>query len=177
MWQIVGHILVGLLCIAGVGMTLFRLPGTWLIVATALVHAWLMDFADIGIATLIVLALAALIGEVLEIAMSAVMARRSGASARAAWGGLIGGFLGMFLFTLPLPMIGTLAGAVIGCFVGALIGELSHRRQLAHGTRVGIASAIGYVLGVMFKTAVAFFMATLIIVSLIRANLGTQLLE
>ena len=104
-------------------------------------------------------------GEVIELAASAVIARRAGASGRAAWGGLIGGIAGMFLlsFLVPIPIVGTMIGALLGCFSGAMIAELSVRRQLASGTKVGLFSALGFVLGTVTKVAIALVMSGILL--------------
>lgn len=152
-------------CCLGILLTVFRLPGNWLIVATAGLYQWLAVDEGGGWTVLAILVGLAVFGEVAELLASVVTSQKAGASRQAAWGGLIGGFAGMFLFSLPLPVIGTLAGAVIGCFAGAMIAEWSVRKKLGQGAKVGLFSAIGFVLGAVFKLAVAMVMATLLITS------------
>lgn len=154
-----------LACCIGILLTVFRLPGTWLIIAAAGIYQWLAVDEGGGWIILAILVGLAVIGEVGELLASVITSKKAGASRQAAWGGLIGGFVGMFLFSLPLPVIGTLAGAVIGCFVGALIVEWRVRGKLGQGAKVGVFSAIGFVLGAVFKLAVALMMAGLLITS------------
>ncbi len=154
-----------LACFLGILLTVFRLPGNWLIVAAAGLYQWLAVDEGGGWTVLAILVGLAVFGEVAELLASVVTAQKAGASRQAAWGGLIGGFAGMFLFSLPVPVFGTLAGAVIGCFAGALIVEWRVRGKLGQGAKVGLFSAIGFVLGAVFKLAVAMVMATLLITS------------
>jgi uncharacterized protein YqgC (DUF456 family) len=48
---------------------------------------------------------------------------------------------------------------VLGCFLGAVVGELSARSDLGQGTKVGVFSAIGFVMGALTKTALAMAMS------------------
>src|SRR5438132_5182282 len=114
-----------LACIAGLVISVFQLPGTWLILLAAIGFAWHGDFKRVDWRMLALLAGLAVLAELIELLPSMMMARRAGASRRASWAALAGGFLGMFLFSLPLPVIGTVAGGIIGCFAGALAAELT----------------------------------------------------
>ena len=156
-----------LVCMIAVAATAVRLPGTWVIVAASVALGWWTDWERVGVTLIVVLAVLAVAGEVVELLMSVVTARRAGASRRAAWGGLLGGILGMFFLTflVPVPLVGTMVGALAGCFAGAMIAELSANRRLAHGTRVGLFSAIGFALGTAAKIAVALAMSGALIVS------------
>lgn len=163
MWDYISIAGVAVACLVGVLITALRLPGTWLIVLAAGVSGWLSDWRLISIITLVVLAVIALLAEIIEMFGSALLARRAGGTRNATWGALVGGFTGMFLFSIPLPVIGTTIGAILGCFLGALIGELAAQRHLVQGTRVGFFSALGFVLGVVFKIAIAFLLAGIVL--------------
>lgn len=154
---------LGIVCLAAVLCTVVRLPGTWVIVAAAAGYGWLTDWAQIGFTFVAIFAGVAVVGEVVELVMSAVTARRAGASRRAGWGALIGGFVGMFIFSLPLPLIGTIFGALVGCFVGALVAELTVKQEFVHGARVGTFSAIGFILGMVTKIALAMMMSAALV--------------
>src|SRR4051794_10018940 len=76
-----------LLVLAGWLMTLFSLPGNWVIVASATLFAWLVPAdgsSGIGMSWSAVLALAglAILGEIVEFAASALGASRAGGSKR-----------------------------------------------------------------------------------------------
>ncbi len=173
MWEILGDIvsvvpwILG--CTLGIVLTAVRLPGTWLIVAVAVFYGWWTEWVQVGLIFILVLAGIALLGEAIELGTSMLTARRAGGSRRAAWGGLIGGFLGLFLlsFLVPIPIVGSMAGALVGCFAGAMIGELTVRKELAQGTRVGLFSALGFVLGTVAKLAIAFVMAGVLLTTVI----------
>jgi len=154
-----------LVCGVGVLLTVFRLPGTWLMVGAAVLASWWSDWQRPDIVHVAVLIGLASIGELLEVALSVFTARRAGASRRAAWGGLVGGVLGMvFLsFLIPVPPFGALAGALVGCFGGALVAELTLGRGFSRSARVGAFSAVGFALGAAAKLAIALAMAALLV--------------
>ncbi len=154
---------LALLCLVSVVATAVRLPGTWAIVAGAILYGWLTDWEQVGGVLIGILVGLAVFGELLELGMSAVTARQAGASRRAAWGALIGGFVGMFIFSLPMPLIGTMFGALVGCFAGALIAEFTVKGEFVQGAKVGTFSAIGFILGIVSKIALAMIMSTALV--------------
>ena len=179
MWETVAIVGLILCCLLGVLITIARLPGTWLIVAAAFGNGWLVQWQEISPAIVAVLAGLAVIGEAAEVIMSALAARKAGASRGAAWGGLLGGILGMFflssMLSLPFPVVGTvigaIAGALAGCFAGAMLVELAIRKKLAQGTKVGLFSALGFVVGMVTKIALALVMSGLVLTSVVCEKL------
>ncbi len=157
--------ILSVFCILGTMLTALRLPGTWLILVAAVVYLWRADWPAGAGVLLAVLGGAAIFGEVVETLASIVLARRGGASRYATWGGVAGGFLGaIFLSFIPIFPIGTIMGALLGCFLGAAAVEVAARKRLAHGTRVGVLSAIGFAVGMATKVAVALAMSTVLLV-------------
>jgi hypothetical protein len=167
---------VGLGCLIAVALTAVRLPGTWCLVAGAGLYGWLTDWRAVTLSTLVLLAGIAVIGEILELFTSAVVARKAGGSRRAAWGGLVGGMLGMFClsFLLPIPIVGSMAGAIVGCFLGAAVAELTVRNHLAHGTRVGFFAALGMAMGTAAKVGLALVMSVFVIAGALRPTSVSQ---
>ncbi len=168
----VAVILLALWCVVGVAMTALRLPGTWLIVAGALLYGWWTDWVGVGRWILVLLIVSAGVAELLELLASVFTARKAGASKQAAWGGFLGAILGMFLlsFLVPVPFVGAMVGALVGCFGGAMMAELSVRRRVGQGTKVGLFSALGFVIGMVTKLAIAMGMAGALVTSVILSN-------
>lgn len=152
-----------LVCILGVLMTMFRLPGTWLIVAVAAFYGWFDGWVRLSVSLLLILLGIAVLAEILETVMSMLAVRRVGASRKAAIGGLLGGFAGMLIFSIPVPLVGTVIGALLGCFLGAMIGEMLAQQNLNLATKAGLVSAAGFAFGAMLKTAAAIAMSGVVI--------------
>jgi uncharacterized protein YqgC (DUF456 family) len=137
-------VLVGLL-----GLLLPALPGPPLLFAGLLVAAWAEDFAYVGVGTLILLAVLALLTYPIDFAAAALGAKKFGASKRAVVGAVIGAVVGLF-FGLP--------GILLGPFIGAVIGELTAQRGLSEAGRAGVGATVGLVLGAAGKLALALSM-------------------
>lgn len=162
---------VGFFCLLGVLLTAVRLPGTWLLLVTAVVYGWWTGWERVGTATVLILAGVALVGEAVEIFASVVTARRAGATKQAAWGALIGGFVGMLFlsFLVPIPLVGSMVGAVVGCFGGAMLTELAMRKNLARGAKGGVFAALGFAIGTATKVAIAMAMAVVLLTQAVCA--------
>lgn len=170
---------LSMLLILGIGwlLTLFSLPGTWLIVIAAGVYSYFVPDQwriDIGwIVVFVVLGLAAL-GEVIEALAGALGAKRAGGSKRSAFlallgslgGALLGGMLG-----LPIPLIGpviaVVLGAAVGATAGAVIGEQWKGSATEQSWEVGKAAFWGRLLGTLGKVGVACIIVAIILMAMI----------
>lgn len=174
-WTYAALIALGLWCFVSVLLAAVRLPGTWMILAGGALYGWWADWVGVTSWVIVALASCAVVGEIVELLSSVVTARRAGASRRAAWGGMLGSILGMIFlsFLIPIPVVGTVAGGLLGCFAGAMAAELSSQKTLAHGSKVGFFSALGYVFGMVAKMAVALTMAAILLTFASVAVLGS----
>jgi uncharacterized protein len=143
-------ILAGLLVMVGLaGLALPALPGAPLLFCGLIVAAWAEDFAYVGMGSIAVLAILALLTYPVDILAGALGARKFGASKRAMIGAGIGALAGLFF---------GIAGIVAGPFVGALLGELSQQRELVKAGMAGIGATLGLLIGAVAKLAIAFSM-------------------
>lgn len=131
------------------GAVLPALPGVPLVFIGLWLAAWIDDYTRIGPWVLAVLGALTLLSIIVDIAASALGAKRVGASPRAVWGAMVGSIVGIF-FGLP--------GLLIGPFAGAVIGELSARGGIAQATEVGMATWIGLLVGTLAKLALSLTM-------------------
>lgn len=156
------YLLAILLVVIGLaGTVLPAIPGLPLVFAGMLLAAWVGDFQQIGVATVVVLGALTLLSLAIDFWATAVGAKRVGASRKAMIGAVLGTVAGIFFGIL---------GIFIGPFAGALAGELLHRRSLS-GNDVGDAAKIGFgtwlgiVFGVALKLALAFAMIGLFVLA------------
>jgi len=145
-WWILASVLV---LVGLIGLVLPGLPGAPLIFAGLLLAAWAEGFAYVGLGTILVIAVIALLTFAVDLWATMFGAKKFGASKRAVIGALLGLMVGIFL---GFP------GVIFGPFIGAVIGELSARRNLQQATRSGIGATVGFVLGAALKLALAFAM-------------------
>ena len=85
-------------------------------------------------------------------------AKRAGASREAVIGAALGTLVGIFF---------GFVGIVFGPFAGAVVGEYMARRNLAQAGRAGVATWLGFLLGIGVKLVLAFAMVGIFILAYI----------
>src|SRR3990167_1573639 len=118
------------------GTVLPALPGTALVLAGAVLGAWIDDFTRVGWGTIAVLTALAIVSWVLDYVAGLLGAKRAGASRLAIVGALLGTVAGLFM---------GLIGIFFMPLVGAAIGEYLDRRDEMRAMRVGIATWLGII--------------------------------
>lgn len=146
LWWVLALLLVG---IGLAGSVLPALPGVPLVFAGLLLAAWAGKFEQVGVFPLVVLGLLTLLSFVIDLAATALGAKRVGATKLAVLGAALGTLAGLFL---GLP------GLILGPFVGAVAGELISHGQVQQATRAGVATWLGLLFGTLAKLALVFTM-------------------
>ena len=144
------YLIAGALILAGLaGTVLPALPGLPLVFAGMLLAAWAGNFEQIGGWTIAVLALLTVVSIGVDLAATALGAKRVGAGKAAMIGAALGTLVGAF-FAIP--------GLILGPFLGAMVAELARGRELAHASKVGFGTWVGLALGTVLKLGLAFAM-------------------
>jgi len=152
-------ILVIVLMAAGVvGTVLPVLPGAVLIFAGAVLGAWIDHWSRVSWWTLGVLGVLAVLSIVCDFVAASLGAKRLGASPLAVSGAAVGTLVGVFT---------GLWGLVFMPLVGAAIGEYMAMRSLQRAGRVGLATGVGLLIGVVVKLAFAFSMIGIFVAALV----------
>ncbi len=148
----------GLIATGLTGAVLPLLPGTGLVLAGIVVGAWIDDFQRVGPWSIGIVVVLAIASWVLDYLAALLGARRVGASKLALVGaavgmvlGILSGFLGVLFFPLA----------------GAAIGEWIAHRDEQRAMRVGIATWVGLLLGLLAKVVIAFMMVGVFVVALL----------
>jgi uncharacterized protein YqgC (DUF456 family) len=141
-------------------LTLFSMPGNWLIVGAAALYAWLTPDGtrwDLSWMLVGVLVLLASLGEAVELIASAAGVRRYGGSRRGAVLSIVFSIIGAVVGTLmiPVPIVGTLLGACVGAMAGAMAGESWKGTDPDATTRIGWAAFWGRLFGSFAKIMIA----------------------
>lgn len=151
--------LSGALIVAGLaGTVLPALPGTALVLAGIVLGAWIDDFTRVGGLTVAVVAVLAVLAWVLDYVAGLLGAQRAGASRQALVGAAVGTVLGLFM---------GLVGVLFMPLVGAAIGEYVARRDHGQALKVGTATWLGLMAGLLAKVVLAFMMVGIFIVALV----------
>jgi len=151
--------LLGLACWVA---SVLGLPGNWVIVLIAVLHAWLVpaDWAsNVGWWSVVALALLAGLGELLEFIAGSAGVGQSGGSRRAMVLALVGSLLGAvvgFFVGLPIPVVGGLVASLLfsglGAGAGAILGQRWLGKNWNETMSVGWAAFYGRLLGTLGKS-------------------------
>lgn len=170
-------VLLAIVVIASWFLTLFALPGNWVIVVAMVAFAVFTPEGspvDVGAGVLIALVVLALVGELIELLTGAIAAKRAGGSRRGALlaiaGSLIGAIIGAFV-GLPIPVFGSLIGilffASLGALAGAMLGEQWKGRTFDESWNVGRGAFWGRLWGSLGKIGVGVVMVVVSLLALL----------
>lgn len=146
-------ILVGL-----AGIVLPALPGTILVFAGIVLGAWIDDFQRVSVWAVGAIAVLAVLAWAMDYVSAMLGAKRAGASRQAIIGAAIGTVAGIFM---------GLVGVLFMPLVGAAAGEYLARRQHGQALRVGVATWLGLLAGMLAKFVLAFMMIGIFAVALV----------
>ena len=154
--NILVYILLGILAVGGVVLTLFSLPGVWLVYIAIVILAFMGGFAVITPVILIALFFLSLLSTFIDNITVALGAKTMGGSKY----GVIGAVIGLMLGSI----IGGIAGMLIGSFLGASLGEYLFSKNDAHNSlKAGLGSFIGIVTSIVLKIGVCIGMIVYIL--------------
>ena len=152
-------LLSGALILAGfAGIVLPALPGTLRVFAGIVLGAWIDNFTRVGWIALAVIGVLAILAWAMDYVAAMLGAQRAGASRQAIVGAALGTVVGIFM---------GLIGVLFMPLVGAAAGEYLARRQHGQALRVGIATWLGLLAGMLAKFVPAFMMVGIFGVALL----------
>ncbi len=147
------------LIVAGLaGTVLPALPGTLFVLAGIVLGAWIDGFARVGWGSVTVVAVLAVIAWVLDYVAGLLGARKAGASKQAIVGAALGTVAGLFM---------GLVGVLFMPLVGAAIGEYLARKDHQRAVKVGVATWLGIMAGLVAKVVIAFMMIGVFVAALL----------
>ena len=161
-WWVLAVALIG---VGLAGTVLPALPGTAFILGGILLAAWIDDFQRVGTWPLVAVGVLAVLSWLLDYVAGLLGARRAGASRLALVGAAAGTVLGLFM---------GLVGVLFMPLVGAAVGEALARRREAdrlgagrQAVKVGVATWLGMMAGMLAKVVLAFVMIGIFVAALV----------
>lgn len=138
-----------LIAVGVAGVVLPALPGIAFVYGGIVLGAWIGHFEVVSSGTVIALGVLAAIGMAIDYAATTIAAQKAGASKLGLIGAAVGTVVGIFtgligIFFMPL--------------VGAAIGEYLARRDALRAGRIGVATWVGLLVGIVAKLAIVFAM-------------------
>ncbi|WP_374355637.1 DUF456 domain-containing protein [Chitinimonas sp.] len=149
---------IALILLGLAGTVLPVLPGTLLVWAGIALGAWIDDFNRVGVTTLVLISILALLAWVLDYVAGLMGAKRAGASKSALVGAAIGTVAGLFM---------GLIGVLFMPLLGAALGEYLARRDHQHAAKVGLATWMGMMLGMIAKVVLTLTMVGIFVAALL----------
>lgn len=149
---------VALIALGVAGTVLPALPGTLFVLAGIVLGAWIDGFTRVGWPSVTVVAVLAVIAWVLDYVAGLMGAKKAGASKLALLGAAIGTVAGLLM---------GLVGVFFMPLVGAAIGEYLAQKDHGRAVKVGVATWVGIMLGMIAKVVIAFMMIGVFIVALL----------
>ena len=152
-------ILSVVLIVAGIaGTVLPALPGTLFVLAGIVLGAWIDDFTRVGWGVLTAVIVLAVLAWVLDYVAGLLGAKKAGASRQAIVGAALGTVAGLFM-----GIVGVLFMPLVGAAIGEWLAQRDHGRAL----KVGVATWLGIMAGLVSKVVIAFMMVGIFVVALI----------
>jgi uncharacterized protein YqgC (DUF456 family) len=157
------HVLLFVAMILGLVSIPFGLPGPLIIMAAIGVYAFATHFkAEIGVPFFILLCILTLVAETADNWLSAIGARRSGASTTSIWLSFVGGVAGAIVIGGPLTIVFGPLGPIVGGFAGAfavvVMHELYLQRTLREALHAGFGTFVGRMAGMILKLVISVAM-------------------
>jgi uncharacterized protein YqgC (DUF456 family) len=140
------------------GIVLPVLPGTLLIFAGIMLGAWIDDFTRVSWYAIALIAVLAVMAWLMDYVSALLGAKHAGASRQAIIGAALGTVAGIFMGLL---------GVLFMPLVGAAVGEFVARKDHARAVKVGAATWLGLLAGMLAKVVLAFTMVGIYVVSLL----------
>jgi uncharacterized protein len=162
LWALV----VALIGVGLAGTVLPALPGTAFILGGILLGAWIDDFQRVGTGALIAVGVLAVLAWSLDYVAGLLGAKKAGASRLALVGAAVGTVVGLLM---------GIVGVLFMPLVGAAIGEAIARRKESsdhavvgrQAVKVGVATWLGLMAGMLAKVVLSFVMIGIFVVALL----------
>ena len=148
---------VALILVGLAGTVLPSLPGTAFVLGGIVLGAWIDDFSRVGVGVVAASAVLAVLAWVLDYVAGLLGARKAGASRLAIIGAAVGTVVGLFM---------GLVGVLFMPLVGAAVGEWLSRRDHGQAVKVGVATWLGIMAGLLAKVVLAFMMIGIFVAAL-----------
>jgi uncharacterized protein len=140
------------------GIVLPALPGAALVLAGIIVGAWIDDFTRVGWLTIAVVTVLAVLAWLMDYVAALLGAKRAGASRQAVIGAALGMVAGIFM---------GLVGVLFMPLVGAAVGEFVAQKEHGRAVKVGVATWLGLMVGLLAKVVLAFTMLGIYVMALL----------
>ena len=136
-------------------LNIFGLPGNWVLLG--LVGLWKYLYpstGELGVGFFALMIGLAVLGELLELGLQVLNARKFGSSSSGNLAGMIGAVAGAILLAPLFFGLGALIGALVGAWLGCFMMEILKGRPGGEASSAAFGAMMGRFLGTIFKCGV-----------------------
>jgi uncharacterized protein YqgC (DUF456 family) len=141
-------VLGGVLLLSYIGLS-----ANWILVGSALVIGLIQGFDRMSWWMILLCTGLAVVGEIIEAALGAVIVAKRGGGRWGVIGSIIGGMAGVIAGAGVAPPFGSVALGFVGVFFGAVLGEYYRHRKVEPAMRIGFWSFVGRMAAITGKIA------------------------
>jgi uncharacterized protein YqgC (DUF456 family) len=157
------HILLFAGMLLGLAIIPFGLPGAIVILISILIYAVATNFAaDVGVGLFVTICVLTVVAETADNWLTALGARRFGATSVSVWLSFIGGLAGAILIGAPLAFVlgpfGPIGGGFAGAFLIVFLYERIQGKSAREALRAGWGTFVGRMAGLVLKFVIAVAM-------------------
>lgn len=163
--EILAVILASIVVLVGLVITLFGLPGTFVVLSAAVIYDLVTWSWAASKFTLVVLLAIALLGELFEWVFTLYGAKKFKTSNFAIIGLIVGTIAGAII-GVPVPIIGSVIGALLGAFIGAFVFSYIEHRRFQKSMEAGIGAFLTRIGVIFMKLFLAIIMAVIFYLAL-----------
>jgi len=165
--EIFGMVVFIAVLVLGIISPFLGLPGTFIILADALIYGLVTRFQKVTVWFLILLLGLAVAGEIFEFFSNILGAKHYGASRLGLIGSFLGGLIGIFVGNYLFPVVGPLLGGLAGGFLGAFLFELFRKEGAKRAITAGLGAFLGRVAAIAVKVLITIIMVILILTKIL----------
>ncbi len=154
--------------LSGLISLIFGLPGNFIILGGSVLYGWYGGFSEITVRVIIVLVALAVVGELIELLLGILGAKKYRSSNRAVIGSIVFGIIGGILGAPFFFGIGAVVGAFAGAFAGAIAIELTQGKKMDDAIKSGWGAFIGRVAGTISKGAIGIAMIAVTLLAVLK---------
>ncbi len=136
-------------------LNIFGLPANWIILAFVGLWAYIHpDAGNMGMLFFAMLIGLAVIGEVLEMGLQVMKAKKYGSSSSGTMAGMVGAIVGAIAMAPLFFGLGAFIGALIGAWLGCYVMERLKGRPSKEATSAAFGAMVGRFLGTVCKCGI-----------------------
>ena len=146
-----------LISVLGLILIFFRLPGTVLILISAALFSWPLNFTISDAKVLIILSVLTLLGEGMENLIVYFGSKKAKVPNDVILVAIVGGILGTII-GIPIAIIGSLLGLFLGIFLSTLVYSWIKNKNLQIAFQMAKAVLLSQILAIFLKAAIGVIM-------------------